>query len=613
MTTGNRHRRQQKIALTSYNSGIIELHKKKWFQRQVLAILGLFIIFQILSPFGSFFTKEKVNASGYTSSVTTISAGSDYSLALFYNGTVMSWGENNLGQLCNGTTVDSTSPVNVTGLTNVKAIATGDSHSLALLNDGTIMAWGSGAYGQLGDGERSNSNVPVKVSSTNFPTGTTVEAISAAGRYSLALLSDGSVWAWGYNSYSGLDFTAQSNVPAKIPSLTGVTEISAGLYHVLVLLNDGTVEALGYNVAGQLGNGTTVSSTVPVVVTGLTNVQTIIAGYKTSYAILNDGTVKGWGDNTYHELNDGTTTNQTSPVAVLGLANIKTIATSVASFGLGHSLALLNDGTVKAWGKNIYGVLGDGTAVDTDGTTPVTVSGLASVSAIATGPTHSLAFSDDGNGTIMAWGNNDLGQLGNGTTAMSYLPTPVIFPTIDTSAYDITSSKKTFSKDGVNLTFNGQVTNNFNITVTTEDTSTNSAPQGKAFVKVYTITPSTTATGFPVATTLAYPDGKTYKSGDTVMYWDSTSKTWSSNGITDVTSTVGSSTISFTTSHFTEFAIMTTDSTAAGAVAVITNTASTLPVTGGTMLNVFLNFLLSIITFGGCLILQKRLKKLKKS
>jgi hypothetical protein len=214
-------------------------------------------------------------------------------------------------------------------------------------------------------------------------------------------------------------------VPVAVSGLSGVAGISAGGIHSLAVLSDGTVMAWGANRSGQLGNGTSSGpdksgeyscSTTPVAVSGLSGVAAVSAGGIHSLALRGDGTVRAWGNNVDGELGNGTTTSSDVPVAVSALSGVTAI-----SGGGRHSLALLGDGTVRAWGYNGSGQLGNGTLVSSN--VPVTVTGLSGVSEISAGEGHSLARL--GNGTAMAWGANEFGQLGNGTDVNSAAPVPV--------------------------------------------------------------------------------------------------------------------------------------------------------------------------------------------
>lgn len=312
------------------------------------------------------------------SGVTTIAGGQDHTIALKNDGTVWVWGSNSSGQLGNGTNTDSNVPVQVSGLTGVTAIAAGSRHSIALKSDGTVWAWGSNSNGQLGNGTTGGySNVPVQLSGF-----TEVVAIAGGGSHSIALRSDGTVWAWGDNGNGQLgDGTnTSSNVPGQVSGLTGVTAIAANGMHTIALKSDGSVWAWGYNGGGQLGNGTFTSSNVPVQVSGLTGVTAIAAGGNHTIAIKSGGTVWAWGQNLYGQLGDGTDGGYSNvPVQTSGLTGV----TAIAAGGM-HAIAIKSDGSVWAWGY-------DGEGTNTYSNVPVQVSGLNNVIAIGAGGSHSLA------------------------------------------------------------------------------------------------------------------------------------------------------------------------------------------------------------------------------
>jgi alpha-tubulin suppressor-like RCC1 family protein len=335
---------------------------------------------------------------------------------------VDAWGQNYVGELGNGNTTSSKVPVAASGLKGATAVAGGGAFSLALLSNGTVMAWGSNGCGQLGNGTTTSSDVPIAVSGLSG-----VTAIAAGEEHALALLSNGKVMAWGRNDEGQLgDGTSTgpetcgggsipaSTKPVAVSGLSGVTAIAAGERHNLALLSKGTVVAWGDGEDGELGDGSTGKSDVPVAVSGLSGVSAIGAGGN-SLAVLSNGSVMDWGYNGAGQLGTGSTTGpekcgveincSTKPVQVSGLSGVS----AVAGGGL-QNLALLSSGGVMAWGNNSWGQLGNGTETNSD--VPVAVSGLSSgVTAIAAGHYQSLALLSGG--TVMSWGSDETWQLGN--------------------------------------------------------------------------------------------------------------------------------------------------------------------------------------------------------
>ena len=312
---------------------------------------------------------------------------------------------------------ENESPINLSSLVpsaTVAKIAAGGNYSLALMSDGTVWAWGANSYGQLGNGSTAASVPPVQVLNL-----TDVIAIAAGDNHSLAVKSDGTVWAWGLNSNGqlGEGTTTQRLTPVKVSNLTGVVSVSAGSAHSLALKSDGTVWAWGLNTNGRLGDGTTTQRNAPVQVTSLSNVTSVSAGGSHSMALKADKTVWAWGLNTNGQLGDNTVTQRLTPVQT-------TIISSVAAIdgGATHSLAVKSDGTVWAWGNNTNGRLGDGTT--TQRNAPVQVTSLSNVTSVFAGGSHSLALRLDG--TIWAWGNNASGQLGDGTSTQRLTPVQVL-------------------------------------------------------------------------------------------------------------------------------------------------------------------------------------------
>ena len=369
----------------------------------------------------------------------SLGGGYSHSIALGANGNAYAWGSNNDGQLGNGGTTKSTTPVQVSSLTGLVSVAAGSYSSLAVKSDGTAWAWGDNNDGQLGNGSTNNSNVPVQVSGL---TGA-IEISSGAGDYtSLALKSDGTVWDWGYNDDGqlGNNTTTNSDTPVQVSNLTGIVQIASGAVHNLALKSDGTVWAWGSGSQGQLGNGGTTKSTVPVQVHNLTGVVAIAAGGNTSLALKSDGTVWAWGYNNDGQLGNGNNTNSDVPVQVSNITGVVQIAA-----GEYHSLAVTKDGTEWAWGNNADGEYGNGST--TTSSTPVHITGLSSLAGIAGGASHTLLMT--AGGAVDATGANSQGELGNGTTTAS--TTPVVVTNLSPTRPFVPTTY-TYDGDGIRAT-----------------------------------------------------------------------------------------------------------------------------------------------------------------
>jgi alpha-tubulin suppressor-like RCC1 family protein len=365
------------------------------------------------------------------------------------------WGVNTQGQLGDGSAVGpeecgpfkeacSTSPVFISGLSGVTRVSGGSNHALALLAGGTVVAWGGNGTGQLGNGTTAASDVPVAVCEVGYtgatpcPSGhflTGVTAVAAGTGFSLATLASGTVVAWGEIGFAELGdgATKQSDVPVAVCEvaysgpvpctsehyLKGATAVAAGARFALARLGSGKVAAWGAGESGQLGDGSEAGSNVPVEVSGLSGVTAIAAGQSDGYA-LSGGKVMAWGRNGQGELGTGTEASSDVPVEVTGLGSVTALAA-----GQGHALALLKgSGKVMAWGSNELGQLGAGTSTGPEmcgspplqicAKKPVEVSGLSGISALSAGLTFSLALR--GEGTLAAWGSNRDGQLGTGSS-----------------------------------------------------------------------------------------------------------------------------------------------------------------------------------------------------
>ena len=331
--------------------------------------------------------------------VPMLAAGGLHVLALKSDGTVWAWGDNMFGQLGGGS-VANTIPT----LRDVIAIAAGGDTSLALKSDGTVWAWGYNGNGQLGDNTTTNRNTPVQVQNLS-----NVIAIAAGGNHNLALKNDGTVWAWGLNDNGqlGNGTTTSSRIPVQVQNLSNVTAIAtggSGSGHSLAVKSDGTVWAWGWNSLSQLGDNSITRSLTPVQVqTQFGNYNGIkidvAAGEAHSIALKDDGTAWAWGANSVGQLGINSTdiARHTPGQAMMD-------ATAIAA-GMSHSLALKNDGTVWAWGHNYYGQLGDKTK--TNRLARVQVQDISGVTAIAAGGHQSLALKSDGTIWMWGWNNNN--------------------------------------------------------------------------------------------------------------------------------------------------------------------------------------------------------------
>jgi alpha-tubulin suppressor-like RCC1 family protein len=301
-----------------------------------------------------------------------------------------------------------------------------------------VFAWGDNSSGELGDGNTTNSSTPLAVS---LPPGVTPTAIAGGGGQGdpqpsqfagYAIGSDGHLYAWGDNSRGALgngDSPNNSSTPVVVSLPSGITPtaIAASQGTGYAIGSDGHLYAWGDNSYGTLGNGTSVTfSDTPVMVSlpiGVTPVA-IAGGFETGYAIGSDGHLYAWGDNFYGELGNGLSpTNSSTPV----LVSLPTGVTAKAiAGGGGFALAIGSDGHLYSWGLNSNGALGDGSTINS--TTPVLVSLPSGVTptAIAGGGAAAYAIGSDGH--LYSWGLNSSGQLGNGSNTDSSTPVLVSLP-----------------------------------------------------------------------------------------------------------------------------------------------------------------------------------------
>ena len=271
------------------------------------------------------------------------------------------------------------------------AVAAGMEHTCVLSDQGRVWCWGENGYGSLGDGTYTDSKVPVAVTGL-----TDAVAISGGARHTCALRATGTVACWGYNNFGqlGNGDNNNSNVPVDVSGLTGATAIGSGGNHGCAIVTGGAVKCWGYNAYGQLGNGTSgfgTNSNVPVDVLlsvggpPLTGATAVDGGLRHECAIVAGGAVKCWGENVQGQLGNGTSgfgTNSNVPVNVVGLTGMSLLAMSDQFF----SCAMSEGGTVSCWGDNSVGQLGNGTFSDSN--VPVTVFNLSAAASVGSGGSH---------------------------------------------------------------------------------------------------------------------------------------------------------------------------------------------------------------------------------
>ena len=355
----------------------------------------------------------------------SISAGGAHSLAALPDGQVWGWGNGGSGEVGTGAMNEYVyQPVSAIGLTGIVQVAAGNRFTLALRKDGQVYGFGYGADGQLGLGTSNTRYTPALLSLTG------ITAIAAGGRHALALKTDGTVWAWGFNENGQLGYgptppvvNSRENSPVPVQGLAGKTivAIAAGEQHSVALDSEGRVWAWGYNTNYQVGDGTNTHRTRPVLVDGLWSITKIGSGAGSHHTLAvrsGDGAVFAWGSNGLGTLGDGTQSIRTTPVKVIGLTNVVAVGTS------GYiSTAVKADGTLWSWGSSAH--VGDGGTgagfPQTHRLVPVQLdpTGIIGVAGgTGTSYTHALALSGDG--VIWAWGAGPYGQIGDGGGPSGY-------------------------------------------------------------------------------------------------------------------------------------------------------------------------------------------------
>lgn len=365
---------------------------------------------------GTLFSKYTPAQIGTDTDWSRAIAGTNHVIALKSNGSAWGFGLNLNGQLGRGY-ADAVATGNVPeriGMdTNWSAVAAGLNSSAGVRSDGSLWTWGGQNNGQNGYFPR----VALPMAQTMGP----VLEVAGGGTHTLVIKADGTLWSFGSNSVGQLGLgsadTGTHLVPAQVLPGTTWAHVSAGNGFSIAIKSDGTLWAWGTNASGQLGDGTNTSRLSPVQISATNDWAQIDCGADHSLAIKTNGTLWAWGTNASSQLGDGTTIRRYSMVQIGTDTNWAAVSASSGS----HSLALKTNGTLWAWGLNGNNQLGDGTT--TTRTVPTQIGSATDWSKISAGQSFSHAIKTTG--TLWAWGLNTSGQLGDGTTSVRTTPTQI--------------------------------------------------------------------------------------------------------------------------------------------------------------------------------------------
>lgn len=307
-------------------------------------------------------------------------------------------------------------------------------HILTLLSDGTVTATGNNRSGQLGRPKVTRGFLPA--ARVDLP-GKAVQVAAGDDDASYALLEDGTVWAWGrgFNHNLGvrLSGATERHTPAQVPGLTGVARIVASNAAVMAVMQDGSVKVWGGELPTIFTGGTRAYPGVatPIAVQGLADVADIVWGSHGGYALTRGGRVYAWGSNLKGELGTGSASPEVrGPALVPGVSDVVSIATVN-----GCAVAVTRDGRVWSWGSNEQGGLGHGTQADVGEPgqpTPAVATGITDAVEVKAGTFGRHFIVRRRNGTLIGWGNSDWGQLGAGISGDFQLkPTPIKLPEVE--------------------------------------------------------------------------------------------------------------------------------------------------------------------------------------
>ena len=352
-----------------------------------------------------------------------LAAGFLHTCARTLDGKVRCWGDNGAGQLGDGISFDAGErspalvPQDVPGVTDAVQIASGASHSCVVKRGGTVACWGVNTFGQLGDGTTARSSSPVNVIGVSDAV-----SIACGTSFTCVLTTKRKVSCWGANYSGQLGDGTKVDRPtaAFVSQLDGVTAVATAENHACAVVAGGAVQCWGKNSEGQLGNGSTTDSLFPTPLASLAGVEQIVAASRFTCVRLGSGQVSCWGANTLGQLGTGSPNPSPNP------SPATTSVSDALSIWVGyeHACAVRKTGAVVCWGAAGSGQVGSGSvAEDASVPRPTAVVGVSGALGVSTSGDHSCATTDTG--AVFCWGGNSLGELGNGTTQRAYAAVPV--------------------------------------------------------------------------------------------------------------------------------------------------------------------------------------------
>lgn len=361
-------------------------------------------------------------------SAASVAVTDNYACALTTAGAGYCWGLNTYGSVGNNTTDDSNAPAALNTGVAFSSLALSDNVACGISTGGAAYCWGYNTSGTVGDNTVAHKSSPTAV--TTLTSGVSIlKASPAAIRYMCAIATIGGntngLYCWGQNNYGqlGVNDKVAKKVPGNPTGLTsGIADVALTAYAVCALTSGGAVSCWGLNTNGQVGNSTTTEQLTPtqIIASGISGIYSGKYGDSRHFcAITSAGGVKCWGKNTTGQLGIGSLTDATAPTDV----SVSASAVTKLALGEGYTCALITGGSVKCWGYNVHGELGDNST--TQRTSPVDVSGLTSgVADIYATQYRTCARLTTG--AIKCWGYNLNGQVGDGTVDTVKVPTTVV-------------------------------------------------------------------------------------------------------------------------------------------------------------------------------------------